>query len=147
MSNTSEDIVANVLMKKRAELLAQIEHHQNELGRLLADIDTVDASIRIFAPHIVVETIAPKMLPPRHAAARGEITMLVLSILRDAPDPIRTEEINRLVMEARNLNTADKELTKMMLQRIHSCLRNHRKHGRVRSVKNAEENCSMWEVV
>lgn len=84
MSNTSEDIVANVLMKKRAELLSRIEHHQNESTKLLADIRTLDPSIRMFSPHIVVETIAPKMLPPRHAAARGEITTLVLSILRDA---------------------------------------------------------------
>jgi hypothetical protein len=146
MSNTSNDIVVNALIRKRAELSGLIERHQCELSKLLSDIGTIDSALHMFAPHIKVANIVPKTLPPRHPAARGEITMLALNILREAKEPIRTEELNRLLMEARNLNTADKELTKMMLQRLHSSLRNHRHHGRVRSIKSHDKKYSLWEI-
>lgn len=40
------------------------------------------------------------------------------------------------------LSVADKALTRIMLQRIHSCLRNHRKHGRVKSTKSEDRKFS-----
>jgi hypothetical protein len=138
--------VVSGLVKKRAELAGLIQQHQDTLAKLLADVNTIDAAILMFAPGYVLETISPKQMPAPHAAMRGEITSLVLSVLRDAGEPVATEEITRRVMTARGLSPADKTLFKLMLQRIHSCLRNHRKHQRVRSIKDERRKCSMWQV-
>lgn len=139
--------VINALVRKRSELAGRIQEHQEALARLLSDVNTIDASILMFAPGYVLETICPKPMPAAYPAMRGEITALCLGILRDAGEPMRTEEINRLLMIARGLSPADKVLYRMMLQRVHSCLRNHRKHGRVKSTKSEDGKFSRWEIV
>ncbi|MGA3305260.1 MAG: hypothetical protein ABSC26_04535 [Stellaceae bacterium] len=147
MSNTSKEILITMLMKKRAELAGQLERQQADMAKTIADLGTVDSALFMFAPEIKVEKIAPKQLPPMHPAGRGEMTHLALSILREAREPISTQDLNRMVMEARNLNTNDKKLTSVMRERLHSILRNHRAHKRVRSIKDAARKCSMWEIV
>jgi len=147
VSNTSADIMANVLTEKRAELVGALERAQEEVARIVADIHVVDAALKMFAPHIEVETIAPKALPPLAPAARGEITMLALTILRETGKPMSTQDLNFRIMEARNLNTNDPVLVNMMRVRLHSSLRNHRSHKRVRSAKSADGKSSLWEIV
>jgi hypothetical protein len=147
MSNTSKEILVSTLMKKRAELAGQLERQQADMAKTIADLGTVDSALFMFAPEIQVEKIAPKQLPPMHPAGRGEMTHLALSILREAKEPISTQDLNRMVMEARNLNTNDKKLTNIMRERLHSILRNHRTHKRVRSIRDAVRKCSAWEIV
>ncbi len=149
MSNTSNDILVNALTEKRAELMGALERNQAEHARIIADLGTVDSALFMFAPELRarVDKIVPKKLPPAHLSGRGEMTLMLFDILRDAREPISTQELNRMVMEARNLNTADAALVDMMRQRIHSCLRNHRAHKRVRSIKSADGKASLWELV
>lgn len=147
MSNTSKDILINELVRKRAELTGALERNQSQHAKIIADIGTVDSALFMFAPDVKVDKIAPKQLPPLHPAGRGEMTMLALAILRDASKPISTQDLNRMVMEARNLNTNDAALVDMMRERIHSVMRNHRAHKRVRSVKSSDGKYSLWEIV
>ena len=146
MGNTSLDVTINLLTEKRAELMGALERTQAELARIMADINVVDAALRMFAPHIHVETISPKVMAPVYQAGRGEITMLALNILRLSPTPISTQDLNIQIMEARNLNTNDSVLVNVMRERLHSSLRNQRKHGRIRSTKNADGKFSLWEI-
>lgn len=147
MSNTSKDILINELVRKRAALAGALERNQAEHAKIIADIGTVDSALFMFAPDLKVDKIAPKQLPPLHPAGRGEMTMLALAILRDAKKPISTMDLNRMVMEARNLNTNDAALVDMMRERIHSVMRNHRAHKRVRSVKSEDGRYSLWEIM
>jgi hypothetical protein len=147
MGNTSRDILISELIAKRAELTGALARNQGEQAKIIADIGTVDSALFMFAPEIRVDKITPKQLPALHLAGRGEMTLMVLSILRDAKEPISTEDLNLLVMKARNLNTNDHKLVNTMRIRLHSCLRNHRTHGRVRSAKSADGKFSRWEIV
>ena len=62
----------NALLRKRAELAGQFEHHQAVLPlQLLIDIDSLDATIRLFAPDIDLADVKPKPLPPRHGSLQG----------------------------------------------------------------------------
>ena len=70
--------VLTSLIAKRAELAGQLEHHQTMVRQLLIDLDSVDATIRLFKPDIDLEEIRPKPLPPRHAAYKGEVARIVL---------------------------------------------------------------------
>jgi hypothetical protein len=139
--------VISGLLKKRAELAGRIDRHQSELVAMLSDLSAIDSALRIFDPEIDLAEITMKPMPPRHGAARGQMTLLALNVLREANEPLRTEEINRRIMIARGLSTADKPLARMMLERLHSCLRHHRKHGRVRSVRGPGNKFSLWEAI
>lgn len=125
--------VVTGLVAKRRELAGLIEHTQASLRQLLIDLDNVDATLRLFAPDIDLEIIKPRPLPPRQAAAQGEVVRIVLGTLRNAKRPLTTQEITAHVMAERGLNTADKRLLKLLTKRVGACLRHHRKRGLVRS--------------
>lgn len=69
----------------------------------------------------------------------------VLAILRTASEPMQTEAIRDEVLKRRGLPLADRPLARLMLARVHSCLRAQRKRGVVRSDKVGK--ASRWETV
>lgn len=135
----------SALIRKRAELAGQFEHHQAKARQLLIDLDNVDATIRMFDPDIDLAEIKPKPLPPRHAAYKGEVARIVLGTLRDAKRPCSTQELTMHVMAERGMNTADKRLVKTVTKRVGACLRHHRLKGLICSAKGLGQRTS-WEV-
>src|SRR5579872_4834857 len=96
--------VLSGLTRKRAEIAGQIEHTQDQLRKLVTNLDAIDAAIRIFDPSADVAAIAPKQYPPRHAAFRGEMMRFVMGALRIAEKPVTTRDIALQVMKGRGLN-------------------------------------------
>lgn len=135
------------LLRKRAELAGLFEHHQAKARQLLIDIDSLDATIRMFAPDIDLADVKPKPLPPRHAAYKGEVARIVLGTLRDAKRPCTTQELTMHVMAERGMNTADKRLVKTVTKRVGACLRHHRTKGLLRNVGGGLGKRLAWEVV
>ena len=134
------------LIAKRAELAGLLEHHQAMVRQLLIDLDSVDATIRLFKPDIDLQEIRPKPLPPRHAAYKGEVARIVLGTLRDAKRPCTTQELTMHVMGERGMNTADKRLVKTVAKRVGACLRHYRGKGMLRSSMGLGKRIT-WEVV
>jgi hypothetical protein len=81
------------LTRKRAEIAGQIEHTQATLRKLVADLDAIDAAIRIFDPEADIGAIKAKAYPPRHAAFRGEMMRHVMGCLRMASEPVTSRDI------------------------------------------------------
>ncbi len=123
------------LVDKRGEIAGQIERAQIALRRLIADLDHVDACIRIFAPELATETIKTRPVPPQHQALRGEVKRTALDRLRRATGPITTGEIAEAVMAARRLDTTDQELLSLFIRRIGACMRQMRLKGVVEQVE------------
>jgi hypothetical protein len=136
----------SALLRERAELAGQFEHHQAVARQLLMDIDSLDATIRLFAPDIDLADIKPKPLPPRHAAYKGEVARIVLGTLRDAKRPCTTHELTTYVMAERGMNTADKRLAKTVTKRVGACLRHHLSKGLLRSSEGIGKRIA-WEVI
>ena len=134
------------LIAKRAELAGELEHHQAKVRQLLIDLDSVDATIRLFKPDIDLEEIRPKPLPPRHAAYKGEVARIVLGTLREAKKPCLTQELTMHIMAERGMNTADKRLVKTVSKRVGACLRHYRNKGMLRSSEGIGGRIT-WEVV
>jgi hypothetical protein len=137
--------VLNGLLLKRAELAGQIEHTQQALRQLLIDLDSLDATIRMFDPDIDLDEVKPKPLPARSPAFRGEISRIVLSTLRKAGKPLPNHEVTLIVMTARSLNAADKPLLRVLSKRVGACLRKHRDAGLVRSLVGPNR-AVFWEI-
>lgn len=115
--------VLSGLTRKRADIAGQIEHTQQALRKLVADLDAIDAAIRVFDPEADIAAIKPRQYPPRHAAFRGEMMRHVMAALREAKGkPITTRDIAVQVMKARGLDPDDAEMLVVIRKRVGACM-------------------------
>ena len=140
------DYVLTGLVKRRAELAGLIESTHDALRKHVADLENLDATIRQFAPDFQVETIRPKAFrPPKDWAQRGEMSRTVLSILRQATEPMTTRDIAIELLMTRALDRGDQKLLRLMIKRVGVALRCQRENGAIRTLPSPGQ-MSLWEV-
>ena len=99
------DYVIAGLVKRRAHVASEIEHTYEYLRKLLADLESLGATILQFDPDYQVDAIKPKAFrPPKDWSDRGQMTRIILSILRQAAEPFTTCDIARLLLVERALD-------------------------------------------
>mgnify|MGYP000853906480 CR=1 FL=1 len=124
------------LVRKRAELAGEIEAVQERLTELVRQLEALDATIRIFDADYQIEAIKPKARrPPDNWAKRGEMTRIILNILRQAAQPLTTRDIALQLMTERALDVGDASLVRLMVKRCGVALRGQRDSGAVRSAE------------
>jgi hypothetical protein len=85
--------VVSRLVKRRADLAGEIERTHEALRKMLLDLENLDATILQFEPNFKVETIKPKAFrPPKDWSNRGQMSRIILSILRQASEPLTSRE-------------------------------------------------------
>jgi len=117
------------LLRKRQEIAADLDAAQSRVRQLILDIDAVDATIRLFQPDIDLDVVKVRPTPRRHEAHRGDTSRLILSLLREAGEPLSHREITQRVMTARGLNLADRALCQTLRDRVGASLRGMRERG------------------
>lgn len=141
------DYVLTGLVKRRAELTGEIERSHAALRKMVDDLENLDATIRQFAPDFQVEAIRPKAFrPPADWANRGQMSRVVLSILRQAAEPMTTRDIALEMLVTRALDQSDVRLLKLMTKRVGVALRGQRDNGAVRAAQGPGMMV-LWEVV
>jgi hypothetical protein len=133
------------LIRKRSELVGEIDHLTSVVQQKMIELDHLDATIRIFQPDIDLETIKPKTVPPRHQALPGEMIRGVLTVLRESRKPVTSMEVTLTLMAQRGLNSADKGLVRIISKRVVACLRHGRGKGILRSTETPGQQL-LWEV-
>lgn len=118
-------------MRKRAEIAGRLEVVHGEIGRLAANLASIDATIRMFAPHPDLDEISPKRPQAPGAAMPGEISRIVMGALREASGSLSTNDATLAVMAARGMPTGDVRLFETMQKPALTCLRNLRIRGTV----------------
>ena len=69
------------LVKRRTHVAGEIERTHEYLRKLLADLESLDATIVQFDPDYQVEPIKPKAFrPPKDWSNWGQMTRIILSI-------------------------------------------------------------------
>lgn len=140
------DYMVEGLAKKRAELAGEIERTHERLRSLAANLEHIDATLRIVAPQMVVEAIKSKVFrPPADWSKRGEMTRMVLSILRTARAPMTTREIAERMVVERGLQ-ATTEALNSMTRRVACALRTQREKGVARSQEGEAGFWQLWEI-
>lgn len=128
------DYVLTGLIKRRAELTGRIERSHADLRKMVDDLENLDQTIRQFAPDFQVETIRPKAFrPPSDWANRGQMSRIILSILRQASEPLTSRDIALELLVTRALDQSDVRLLRLMTRRVGMALRTQRDNGAVRS--------------
>jgi len=123
--------VLSGLIRKRQEVMAEMDVAQSRVRQLILDIDAIDGTIRLFQPDIDLDGVKVRPTPRRHLAHRGDTSRLILSLLRENPGGLSHREITERVMTARGLNLADRGLAETMRTRIGASLRGMRERGKL----------------
>jgi len=140
------DYVLTGLVRRRAELAGDIEHMHEALGKMIADLESLDATIRQFAPDFQVESIKPKAFrPPKDWSNRGQMSRVVLSLLRQAAEPMTTRDLALELLVTQVLDKHDIKLLRLMTKRVGVALRTQRDNGTVRSLPGPGMMV-LWEV-
>lgn len=134
-------------MKRRAELAGDIELTHEKLRQMVRDLENLDATIMLFDPSIAPETIRPKAFrPPPDWAHKGEMSRLVLSILRQAAEPLTTRDIALQMLLERAMDKSDQRLLRLMVKRVGVALRIQRENGTAKAEQGPGQY-QLWEVV
>lgn len=142
-----ESHVISALASKRAELSGEIERTHQHLSKLIAELENLDATLLLFDPDYPIETIKPKAFRPRDDwSNRGEMTRVVLGILRQAAEPLTTRDIALQLITDRALDTSDMRLLRLMSKRVGVALRRQRMEGVVKSSQGPGQYM-LWEIV
>ena len=140
------DYALDALKRKRAEMTGEIALCHARLQQLSTDLEHLDATLRLFAPDFVQESVLPKVfVPPKSWSKRGEMSRAVLSILRVAKGPLSTREIAAMIVDQRGLEN-DAGILNIMTRRVGHVLRDKRENGLVRSVEETGL-WLQWEIV
>ncbi len=134
------------LVKKRAELAGEMARLHDQLGTCAKQLEHLDATLQLVAPGLAVEAIKPKVFrPPADWSKRGEMTRVVLSILRTARAPMTTREIAERMVAERGL-VADTATLNAMGRRVACALRRQRELGLARSTEGDAGFWQLWEI-
>jgi hypothetical protein len=139
--------VVSGLIKRRAELAGDIEKAHEALRRMVQDLENLDATILQFEPDFRVEAIKPKAFrPPKDWANRGQMTRIVLSVLRQAAEPLTSRDIAVQLLIERAMDKSDQRLLRVMTKRVGVALRLQKDKGIVRADQGPGQYI-LWEVI
>jgi hypothetical protein len=138
--------VLSGLVKRRAELAGDIEKTHEALRKMVLDLENIDATILQFDPDFRVEAIRPKAFrPPKDWANRGQMSLIILSILRQASEPLTSRDIALQLLVERALDKSDQRLLRLMTKRVGVALRGQRDKDIVRSIQGPRQY-NVWEI-
>ena len=121
--------VISALVKKRAELRGDIIHYKQLIATLDKDLQTIDATIKIFDVDYDISSIKPVRKGRNRFFNNGEAKVLVLEVLKNSDIPLSTDKISDIIATNKNLsfeNKADKSnFQKSILLALNTCLSNN----------------------
>ena len=140
------DYMVTGLVKKRAELAGELSATHDRLRELVDQLEHLDATLRIVAPDVEVEAIRPKAFrPPDDWSKRGQMSRLVLSILRQSKEPLTSREIAAQMLLERAMSPDDARMLRTMTKRVGAALREQREKGRVQS-EDGPGTYQLWKI-
>src|ERR1700730_8613325 len=138
--------VLSGLVRRRAQLAGDIENTHESLRKMVLDLESLDATIVQFEPDFRVETIKPKAFrPPKDWSNRGQMSRIILSILRQASEPLTSRDIALELLVERALDKDDQRLLRIMTKRVSVTLRLQRENAVVRCQQGPGQYM-LWEI-
>lgn len=139
--------VVSALKEKRIKLATEIEGLQAQLRARVIDLDHCEATLKLFDPTVQISELGPRKVPQVLSDTKGDTGRIILDTLRNATVPLPTSKVCEAVMKARDLDTNDKGLCKLMMKRTVANLKHwHRKRGLIRPSPGPGQQL-MWELV
>ena len=108
-------------------------------------LDNVEATLKLFAPDMNMAELEPRRVPHALPAVHGDSARVLFDTMRLAQRPVTTGAITEAIMEARNLDTNDTSLCRLMGRRTNAMLKHWVRKGMVRGMPGPGQQ-KMWEL-
>jgi hypothetical protein len=129
------------------QVASLIESLQGQIRQATIDLDHIEASLRLFDPDVDLAALSPRKVAPVLYDHKGDTGRVILEALRTAMWPITTAQVCEAVMKARNLDTNDNALCRLMMKRTTANLKHwSAKRGLIRSMPGPGQQL-LWEIV
>ena len=116
------ELAINALVRLRAQIAGEIEHHQQAEDKAQRALAHVEGVLRIMAPEVELPAVTPKAFPPRKQGRRGENARLICVILRDTPKAMTVGEIADAFLERRGQSGAPPQERNRVMRCIENTL-------------------------
>ncbi len=140
------DYVLAGLTKRRAELTGEADTLKARLAQIGTDLSHLDAVIQQFDPDYDMGSIRPKRPRGPDVAGRGEMSRFILGVLRDATEPVTTQEVARRLIAEREQDTEDRRLMAQTMKRVGMAFSRQKAAGTVRALQGPGA-MTLWEIV
>lgn len=115
--------VVSALQEKRAEVSGVIADLERRIAQHRADLVHVDAVLRLYVPELAPESIPPKAVRRRNEWFKpGELSRLVLDVLRIAPAALAIKDIAVEVMVRRGLDPTDERTAHLVRKLVNNAI-------------------------
>lgn len=140
----AESHVVSGLVAKRAEISGVIARYQQELAKMQADVQHLDASIKLFDPDYDLRTIRATAFRQRNQYfGRGEGHRLMLEALRELGGQGNAVQISKIIVARKGFDAS-------WQGGVHHCmdgiLRRAVKSGVIRQA-GKDETGNLWQLV
>jgi hypothetical protein len=147
-NNESLTITVNALVRKRADIVFEIERGERRLEELRAELIHLDAVLRMLRPDLSTDAL-PGRKRKRVASpyfGRGELTKRIYDALREARGkPVNGADIAVRAMLDKGLNPeADKATRRDFVRRVNMQLNNLAQKGKIN--RNGKARALRWRL-
>jgi len=101
--------------------------------------------IRQFDPDYDLGSIRPKRTRGPDVAGRGEMSRFILGLLREATEPVTTQEVARRLMTQRGQDLENRRLAAQTVKRVGMALSRQKANGAIRSEQGAGQFV-LWQI-
>jgi len=107
----AESHVISALVKKRSELLGNIEYYEQIIKESEDNLHTIDKAILIFDDSYNLSSVKPINKHRNKFFKTGEAKVLILDTLRELGVPTKTDDLSKLIANKKEiiLRTAEQE--------------------------------------
>ena len=143
-----EPHVISALRDKRAEISGEILKLEKDIAQRRAKLMHLDATLKLFAPDMVLHTIRPKRPNGRKTSwfGHGERSRLVLSALRTAEGALTAREITGLLMADKNLDPSDLQVWDAIQKTVLAMLAGGNRKGVIQRIEGGLGEAVSWRI-
>lgn len=134
------------LIAKRDQLAKALDRLDEERRQLCADLDAIDAAIRVIDPEEAERLYAERIAPSPDRARKHAVSRVIMRALRTAaPKPLSTLDLAVVVMKARGMSPDDGRARRLFIKRTSDALRKLDIKGAVER-QGSDGPYAMWSV-
>lgn len=111
----AESHVMSALVKKRSEILGEIQHCETLIKEYKANLSSLDATMHIFDSNYDLQSIKSKKVQRTRYFETGEAKVLILDLLRQSVSPMRTDLIAKALARKKGLREYHRTFNKSII--------------------------------